>query len=388
MKRPLRGLLWRFLRRELLRRLLLWGGCALTAMTVGGAVSRLMEEPHVLRLATSMVIVSCLPLFLLWPLSEQRFLVRLRRLDDEMVFEALLEAQPGPIRELLRQRADQHAAALALDEPPHDPLLAGIRGVLAALVIGPLLAEACSLLIFSQSIVLPSAAAASQERGRRLEEPSFSEFATEDPVLRRSRQREAERRNAVPGENPRLGSPDVRPNASRNAMRGAHAQGGTTQGEDAASREAIAKRKQGELEEDAPPTGATSPQGPTPGEGHRTEGDTAEAPRTARLPERAPSQGPQGQPALPGRTGQGYEHTGDTKVPSPLRDYRAQFEARFAERTGRRLAASPRMRLGDLRDFQRHYFETFTLRAEIGPADDPYLAQLKRRWAERKGGSW
>lgn len=90
-----------------------------------------------------------------------------------------------------------------------------------------------------------------------------------------------------------------------------------------------------------------------------------------------------GPPPTPGR---GYEHTPDTKVPSPLLDYRARFEARYTERMGGRAAAGGRLGLGELRDFQRRYFESFTLKAEVGTADDPYVAQLKRRWAELKGG--
>lgn len=93
-----------------------------------------------------------------------------------------------------------------------------------------------------------------------------------------------------------------------------------------------------------------------------------------------------GMPTVPGRTGQGYEHTGDTKVPSPLLDYRSRFETRYSERTGGHLAASGRMGFGELRDFQRRYFESFTLKADVGLADDPYAAQLKRRWNELKGG--
>ena len=38
------------------------------------------------------------------------------------------------------------------------------------------------------------------------------------------------------------------------------------------------------------------------------------------------------------------------------------------------------MGFGDLRDFQRRYFESFTLKAEVGATEDPYVAQLKRRW--------
>jgi hypothetical protein len=87
------------------------------------------------------------------------------------------------------------------------------------------------------------------------------------------------------------------------------------------------------------------------------------------------------------RTGSGYEHTADTRVPSPLVDYRARLETRYTERTGRQVAASGHMGFGELRDFQRRYFDSFILRAEVGATEDPYVALLKQRWLEAKRGA-
>ena len=95
-----------------------------------------------------------------------------------------------------------------------------------------------------------------------------------------------------------------------------------------------------------------------------------------------------GPPPEPGRTGQGYEHTADTKVPSPMSDYRSRFETRYAARTGTNLVASGQMGLGDLRDYQRKYFDSFTLRADVGTTDDLRVSLLKRRWIAIKEGKW
>jgi hypothetical protein len=51
------------------------------------------------------------------------------------------------------------------------------------------------------------------------------------------------------------------------------------------------------------------------------------------------------------------------------------------------VAATGRMGFGELREFQRRYFNSFTLRVDVAPGDDPYHAQLRKRWAEIKGGN-
>jgi hypothetical protein len=69
-------------------------------------------------------------------------------------------------------------------------------------------------------------------------------------------------------------------------------------------------------------------------------------------------------------------------VPSPLLDYRTRFASVFAERTGKRLTAGDKLELGELRDYERRYFDSFTLSSGIGPSEEPYAALLKRRWLD------
>ena len=103
----------------------------------------------------------------------------------------------------------------------------------------------------------------------------------------------------------------------------------------------MAKRKQGEREEEGTGSGLArfAAPGAAPGQGDRSTAGPGQdqAPKWRSHQENA-GPGAAGTPSAPGRTGQGYEHTADTKVPSPLLDYRSRFEARYAERTGRHVS--------------------------------------------------
>lgn len=386
--KPLEKLLARSLGVALLRRGIAWLACAVLLLTLGSVLSSLAGQARPMRLGLIMAALSALPAFLLWPVPERRLLDRLRGLDEETVFEAYLESEPGPVQDILRRLAAERAAALAVERPPREPVLAGLGRLCAAAVLCLALAEGGSLVFLGRPVPLIHENEKAVAGGRRLEEKGFSEFATEDPAVRLTRRKEAlERarqgaRQGAKGENPTLGMPE-----REAAPEGPSPEAGLQPGAKAGSAgDALAKRRQGERAEDAMP-GASAPAsapGAMPGQGRpqpaEAEGSHEQARGEGRENLRAGTMGPSPTP------GRGYEHTPDTKVPSPLLDYRASFEARYTERMGGRAAAGGRLGLGELRDFQRHYFESFALKAEVGTADDPYVAQLKRRWAELKGG--
>jgi hypothetical protein len=202
--------------------------------------------------------------------------------------------------------------------------------------------------------------------------------------LRRLVREEQERNH---NEHPILGAPGESTQRSLASRQTPNAEPlGATPSPESLARDAMTKRRQGELERQGTQPGPSASQAPDEGRGKAPEPGLSEAP-IDQSTEVSPMSDRGGLPPTPGRTGQGYEHTPDTKVPSPLLDYRSRFEARYAERTGRHISASGRIGFGELRDFQRRYFESFTLHADVGAAEDPYLALLKRRWLDTKGGT-
>jgi len=386
--RPLERLLARSLGVALLRRGIVWLACTVLLLTAGGILAPLAGQARLARLGLIMAALSALPAFLLWPLPEKRLLDRLRSFDDETVFEACLESEPGPVQDILQRLAEERAATLMVDPPPREPVMAGLGWLCAAAVLCLALAEGGSLVFLGRPASLAGEAEKAREGGRRLEDRGFSEFAAEDPDVRLARRKEALdrarswNRPEAKGENPELGLPGKETSPEPPPL-GGGVQSGGRPGPD---RDAVAKRRQGERGEDA--AGGASAQAAAPG---AMAGQGRPRPVEVEAPggqgRDAGRENPWGRAPEPSPTrGRGYEHTPDTKVPSPLLDYRARFEARYTERMGGRAAAGGRLGLGELRDFQRRYFESFTLKAEVGAADDPYVAQLKRRWAEARGG--
>jgi hypothetical protein len=374
---PLVGLLLRSLRWALLRRCVAWLACAGIVIALGGCLVQPFGEARVFRLGLLLGVLSALPAFLFWPTSERFLTERLRLLDEEMVFEAYLEAEPGPVRDLLQRSAAERALLL---EAPRESLTTGLGKLLAVAVGCVVLAEAGSLFLRGRSLGLGLDPPAVQAHGGRLEDQGFSDYATEDPALRQARRERFQDQEArKPGTLlPKQGAAL----AQEGAAGIGEGQGVSTTGR-AALKEALAKRKQGDLEGAGPAGGqepAASRNGQNPGGSGQQPGMSGTAPDEKGIADRG------GSATAPGRTNQGYEHTADTKIPSPLLDYRSRLEARYAERTGTHVSASGPMGFGELRAFQRRYFESFHLRAEVGGAEDPYVSLLKQRWSEARGG--
>ncbi len=397
--KPLLRRLQRSLRAVLLRRVLAWLACAVILIVPGGALAQLFGNAGVVRLGLILAAFSALPAFLLWPPAAKVLTERLRRLDEGMVFEAYLEAEPSQVRDLLRSLAVERAAALAILQPPREPLLAGLGWLFATAISCSVLVEMGFFLILGRPLTL---SAERPPAGTRIEEQGFSDFATEAPDARQSRRARLmnqEDRASNRGENPALGRANEAAERVAALRRAPNPDADHSGAGHPAMKESLAKRKQGDAEEDGamgePSSSVASSGAPSGAPGRATGEESQKRSEPGGTPKpfgtaQGESASPDlpGAPTTPGRTGQGYEHTADTKVPSPLLDYRSQFEARFAERTGRHISVSGRMGFGELRDFQRRYFESLNLHAEIGAADDPYVSLLKRRWSELKGGTW
>lgn len=374
--RPLVRLLLRALRWALLRRCVAWLACAGLVIVLGGWLAQPFGEARVFRLGLLLGALSALPAFLFWPIPEHFLLDKLRCLDEQMVFEAYLEAGPGPVRDLLQRSAAERALLL---EAPRESLTAGLGKLLAVALVGVVLAEAGSLFLRGRSLGLGLDPPAVQARGR-LEDQGFSDYATEDPALRQAR------RERFPDQEARKPGTLLPKRGATLSQEGAagigKGQGASTPGR-AGLKEALARRRQGELEGEGP-AGGQEPEASRGGQNRMVPGQQAGMSGTS--PDEKSVADRSGSASVPGRTNQGYEHTADTKIPSPLLDYRSRLEARYAERTGTHVSASGPMGFGDLRAFQRRYFESFNLRAEVGGAEDPYVSLLKRRWLEARGG--
>jgi hypothetical protein len=386
--RPLEKQLQRSLWFGVARRLIAWGACALIAMTLEGLLSHLLPLGRVLRLGINLVMFSFLPVFLLWPFDDKRLTKRLRTLDDGMTFEAFLEAAPGPAREVLRGLVVEKASSIDLEEHPREPLLAGLRGFCGLAIASYILAELMSFLILGHSLALAPGQTPTGGIVARIEERGFSEFATEDPSARRLRREKAleqQEKGTAQGINPNLGKP--KETADQIAL--PETQSGTGKQSappmtKASMKESLAKRRHGDEAEGSAPGSSSSAGMPPPGGSNRQAAREGQGTTPTASGDKAESGKNDAAPA-PSRTGQGFEHTGDTKVPSPLLDYRSRFESSYAERTGQRVSASGRMGFGELRNYQRRYFDSFTLRADVGLVEDPYTALLKRRWTELMG---
>ncbi len=361
----------------LLGRLAVWLALSLMALAVAGFLSLLATTrswigPQLaleIRLGALLISASVLPAFVLWPPPAGLLWKRLRQIDEDTVFEAYLEAPPGPGREVLSRLAEEKAATISYRRPilGLGAALGRAAPLLALALAALVLAEAGSLIAFSRPLALLYDPAARRGGGERLQEDDFSQFAGESAETRKLR--EAQRRAGENGgqDGEQVGA--IRPDSGR-------AGGGS-----AAQRRA---RQGGEFELPDLGPGGTTPRPTEGGAGTAAQAEQAAGEPTGRMQAAPGKGGPQ--PTALGKTGQGFEKTGDTRVPSPLLDYRSRFSTVFAERTGKRIQAADELGLGELRDYERRYFGSFALEADIGQAEDAYAALLKTRWRELRGG--
>jgi hypothetical protein len=112
----LRSRLFRLLLRALLGRFLAWLSLSLILLSAGTAACAALSLGASAQAGLALAALSALPAFLLWPPEEGLLRRGLRRMDPGSVFEAYLEAPPGPARELLGALADHRSGKLA-EEP-------------------------------------------------------------------------------------------------------------------------------------------------------------------------------------------------------------------------------------------------------------------------------
>jgi hypothetical protein len=350
---------------------------SLIASTAGSLMSLLAAQASLISPRTALEIrmgiliaaASALPAFVLWPPPGDAVRKRFRELDEGTVFEALLEAPEGPARDMLSRLAEEKTSGLA--QRPRRPVREALRAMreirpLIALALACLvIAEAGSLIAFRRPLSLLRGGEGVGAAGARIQEDEFSPFAGEEAEARRLA--EQERRSGEAG-NPSAEEPGRSGTGQQSEGIAAprRSRSGAAGKDPGTGRSELARSGEG---------------GAAAGQASQAEGTPEQAARAQTGEGKAEAR----QASSPSRTGQGYEKTGDTRVPSPLLDYRSRFSAVFAERTGKRISAADELGLGALRDYERRYFGSFSIRAELGPSEDAYAALLKRRWRELKG---
>jgi len=350
----------------MLRRCLAWLAASSLLVAAGAAAAALLGLGPAFQLAILLLALSALPILLLWPLPRDRIERGLRRLDEGSVFEALLEAPPGPARELLRleaRRADEGLAFRPRERPALGSRLALPFAAAALLLIA---AQFHSLAGRGRPLFGGGSEGATGAAERR-EEGGFdalSSLAERDPEADRLGREESEEADPAAsgeggGSGPGAGLPQGR---GRRLEREREAGGWEEAGAEGQGKggTAAASAMPGPVGIGGPGEGAE----PEPGE----EGGSEAAGQADR-----------------GARGRGYSDSGQTAVPSPLVDYRARFARAYAERTGRRVAASGGLELGELGELERRFFRSFALEVELAPAEDGFDAMLRRRWRELRG---
>jgi hypothetical protein len=361
---PLARGLERPIKTIMLRRAAAWLACSVIALSVGTATAAILHMPANAQLGMALAALSALPAFLLWPLPAGFPAERLRELDPDTVMEAFLEAPPGPARELLRSMTAERAATIPLRRERRKRSMAGLGGLFAAAVAAAALLQVASLALTRRPLIVYGGPPPTGEGGRRIEDERFGPapgLESEAPMGERRAEEASGSDAATDG--------------------GTNLEGGT---EDGRPEGLVAPRRRSRAEEAFLPEQAADGEG-----GRRASAEAGEGRAEAGEEEGEPVPGEAEQGGAEtssrgeaGRRGEGFEKTGDTRVPSPLLDYRSRFESVYTARMGKRITADERLGLGELRDYQLQYFRSFSLSSGIAAGEDPYEASLRRRWRE------
>jgi hypothetical protein len=345
--------------RELLRRALVWFLAAVSLLALWTLVCIALSLPRADYLAAFMLALSLLPALLFWPLETSRFILPLRRADEESAIEAWMETEGGPALGLLEERARSRFSAIAMTPRGKRAIVKGLLPWLAAALASLAVLELASfLLLKTPTLVYPGPP---RQGGSGIRIAEEGETGMETPPSAKTL------------------SPDRYKDSLEAARRaGASEQAGAT------PNEVKAARKAGDNPARELP-GFVSGEGP----GEATSGDRAPPEASQTKPPGTP-----GQPA-PGEKGSrsgdaegvgqgvtGFEGSGKSGVASPLVDYRTRLFQMLGERTGKDLRASGELSAGELRDFVRRYFSSFALGTGLRPREDAYTALIKKRWAE------
>ncbi len=328
------------------------------------------------------MLCSCFAPVLVWPLAWEETRKDLRLADPDSLFEALLEAPAGSVRDIVKKRF------VAFSENP-ETLRSGRRDIFAARQsrVRRLLSREFALtllIVFTVQLTgivrlghplwgeagVPLTSVAGGRRNTQAE-PASPGAAPLDPASA-ERAFPNDRTGMDRSRSDRFSADDEIQNRV-----GADAQRDGRAGDAAPRKPELTLPSRGEERlrgNDGGDDGVKSPmpaENPSSGGKDREPGardNTAQAPGTADEV----------------RRGRGWEKTPDTRIPSPIVEYRSWMEKVFARHSGRTAAAIGGLRAGEIDSFERTLFESFRVPPGIQREEDPYALLLKNRWLNGK----
>lgn len=315
--------------------------------------------PGSLWSAGPMGALSLLPAFLFWPTGRRLFLAPLRAYDRDAVIESWLEAGEAA-RPLLGASFGRLEKGLKRAPRGLRAYVGGLGKPAIFAFVSLLLLQALSLALLSKPLLVwegPETRAAS---GLKLDE-ALRQAA---PVGAQPKPQGALRE-----------SPEGEGSTAEEARRAA----ALAEGEGKLN---LPREGGIELPGAPGPTSLLNEEGPTqtPDLG-RSQQSSPEADRGLGRPQEGEAPQPPGSPE--NRKGiTGFEGTGASNVPSPLLDYRSRLLKILSAKEGGERRASGGLVTKDFPELARRYFSSFALGTGIGPREDDWTSQLRRRWAE------
>lgn len=367
-------------RRALMRRLAVWFAAVLLAsslLSAAGFLSLLSETGY---RALLVLLLSTFPLALFFPPGDRAGIRELRALDRAATLESALAAPEGGASEpLLRARGESLARELGTAKSPRLVVSQGERALFATAATAFIALQALLILTTggpALGYVAPAVRAGREEEGELAfarrnasEETAFEDFPGDEA---------AESDPAMPGIAERRGS-EADFEKLHGLTRAEETGGGSERGDDYA------------------PPGQTG----SPGSLGAAEAPQGDGARRSVRPAEDPSRGgeadgggsesgdkaPSEETREDGRSpGSGWSASPGASAGDAMKDYRAAFEKVYSERTRGAVAAGSELSRTDLETALDRYFESFSLRIGMQPAEDPFAAGLRAAWARLREG--
>jgi len=370
-------------RRTLARRIVIWAVSALflTSLASAAGIFGLLLEPAFN--AVLILILSTFPCVLYFPPDGKAAIRALRSIDKRATLESALAAPLESAAEpLLRVRGEKMAMELGGIELPHARFSRSARILFAAAAAGVTLTQFLGIWIVGSPIlgyVAPASRAGLAEEGRA----SFARTGEIDEL-------ELESLLVDRGENTDSDSSVHKSVADLDSK------------VDFANLDGLLRSEQAE--------GALGRGGEAPNAGERAPEDGLNTIRS--LPENAAgdrfdrssdldsgSQEPSPMGSGPGEKGSGqaprdprrgpgsgWSESAGPSARNAMKDYRADFERVYSERTTKAITMGSDLSLTELETAISRYFDSFLLRIGVEPEEDPFAAGLRAAWRRILGG--
>ena len=365
------------------RRLGIWTIAVLAASQLGAAAGLLGLISKPSYDAFLIVILSTFPLALFYPPDPRSGLRALRSVDDRAVLESALAATGEEASEpLLRSRGEALASGSDRNLPRPPGLSRGDRRFLAAAAAVIIAVQTVSLLIVGRPVLgyvpAPSRSGRAEEGSESFARLDLPGQDRKEPFDRDRDQEEAPEKTVSGGLDRMERQAEF---ADLHGLLRTDSPG--SPGESAGEEE----RPEGLGRPDSPLSEETregTAGGGTDRAG-RTAGAGTESAESGKPGEAGQAPGPQGreQSRSPGS---GWSDSPGDLGRNAMKDYRAEFEKIYTERTSSAVTAGTELSLEDLETALDRYFNSFRLRVGVDPDEDPLASSLRAAWLRLRGG--